>query len=676
MAHIHKVYDTDGHYIIDANTRLLKNASTARVTLVQRDHNSERITFELERFVDGHDMSLCNSVRINYTNKGASGSAEGCYLVSDLQISPDDPSVVVFSWLVSQHSTQYEGPLTFSIRFICSSDGSTVDYAWSTVAYAGLVVSKGLNHDGADDVYVYDSLQGWIDEANNCVALAKEAAATAQSVKESIPEDYTALSRNVAALTEELDAFALGGNVLPLCDIVTGSYALPDGTFATHILLNRTDYIPLSDEVKSVNVYGAFTVDGKLYALGDIVIFYGADKAFLSSSGENTIKGEVEIAVPDGASYAIVNMSAAEADKDALLLRLNTVNQYIGERLEKSISALEVSPDSENLLYRSVNHTVESGYYSYASQAVVEASDWSHIKLANKSYSKLRLSARIHANNIVNPITFVDARGVVISNGYQGNATGQLITDYTVDIPSSAAFIYISFDSTTSYNFQCVVVGLESVIKMNNGILAGKTLDALGDSITAQGKYTQQLAEMYGAVINNYGVSGSSISSKTWDAFHTRVDAMATCDCVFILGGTNDWGYSAPLGTKTDTTDSTFCGGLYLLGEAVRAKFPTTPVFISTILQRDWTDTATDATQCSGIDVNANGNSIAEFNEAIRYFANRYGFVVVDGFGESGICVPNIQTYTTDRLHLNDAGGVRMARLIDRKVNEYNFLFE
>ena len=61
MAHKHSVYDTSLHFIIDGNTRLVKNSTEAKVTLVQYDHNSERITFELPRYIDGlksrHDKS-------------------------------------------------------------------------------------------------------------------------------------------------------------------------------------------------------------------------------------------------------------------------------------------------------------------------------------------------------------------------------------------------------------------------------------------------------------------------------------------------------------------------------------------------------------------------------------------------------------------------------------------
>lgn len=48
MAHKHSMYDPDTHFKIDPVTRAIVNISDKNV-LMQRDHNSEIFTFELER---------------------------------------------------------------------------------------------------------------------------------------------------------------------------------------------------------------------------------------------------------------------------------------------------------------------------------------------------------------------------------------------------------------------------------------------------------------------------------------------------------------------------------------------------------------------------------------------------------------------------------------------------
>lgn len=146
MAHLHSVYDSDMHFSIDPITRLIRNESSKN-KLVQHDHNSERFTFELPRYIEEHDMSLCNRVEVHYLNVGADGEKyAGAYEVNDHQISPDDNSVVIGSWLISANATQFEGTLNFLIRFACVADDGTIDYAWHTEIHRNITVGEGLNN--------------------------------------------------------------------------------------------------------------------------------------------------------------------------------------------------------------------------------------------------------------------------------------------------------------------------------------------------------------------------------------------------------------------------------------------------------------------------------------------------------------------------------------------------
>lgn len=46
MAHKQSIYDTDPRFVIDLITRAITTES-AKVKLMQYDHNSERLTFEI-----------------------------------------------------------------------------------------------------------------------------------------------------------------------------------------------------------------------------------------------------------------------------------------------------------------------------------------------------------------------------------------------------------------------------------------------------------------------------------------------------------------------------------------------------------------------------------------------------------------------------------------------------
>ena len=91
--HEHPVVDDDTTLIIDSVTRNIIGKENERTILVQGDHNSERLTFKIPRYIEGHDMALCNLVYVTYINIEDSqkhNAKTGVYLVDDLNIS-DDP---------------------------------------------------------------------------------------------------------------------------------------------------------------------------------------------------------------------------------------------------------------------------------------------------------------------------------------------------------------------------------------------------------------------------------------------------------------------------------------------------------------------------------------------------------------------------------------------------------
>lgn len=155
MAHLHRVYDTDAHFKIDAITRAIKadtSGKSVKTVLIQGDHNSERFTFEVPRLVDGHDLSLCNDVQVHYINIDSgnkSNTSRDIYLVTDLQISPDSDDVVILSWLIDGKATRYAGSLHFLVKFKCIADDETVDYVWNTAIFTGISVSTGIDNVGS-----------------------------------------------------------------------------------------------------------------------------------------------------------------------------------------------------------------------------------------------------------------------------------------------------------------------------------------------------------------------------------------------------------------------------------------------------------------------------------------------------------------------------------------------
>lgn len=161
MAHKHPVYDLDPHFTIDAVTRAITNGS-GKTILMQYDHNSERFSFEVNRLVEGHDITLCNKVEIHYTNADSNrqGITYGVYEVDDMVVDSENNDRVVFTWLVSQNATMYSGSLNFLIVFSCVEDDVVV-YRWNTNINNSVSVAKGMNNGDIIVTEHADILEQW-----------------------------------------------------------------------------------------------------------------------------------------------------------------------------------------------------------------------------------------------------------------------------------------------------------------------------------------------------------------------------------------------------------------------------------------------------------------------------------------------------------------------------------
>ena len=160
MSHINKVIDADPHFVIDINTRNIKNVSQTKTSLVQYDHNSERFSFTLPRFIEGHDMMECNSVQVHYFSS-ANPDTKGLYAIDDLSICEEDAENVCCTWLISRNVTQTAGALQFILRFACLADDGTEEYAWHTNPFRGISISAGMNNTEAVVEQYADILEQW-----------------------------------------------------------------------------------------------------------------------------------------------------------------------------------------------------------------------------------------------------------------------------------------------------------------------------------------------------------------------------------------------------------------------------------------------------------------------------------------------------------------------------------
>lgn len=163
----HPVHDTDTHFIIDPVTREMTNQASQKTCLIQHDHNSERFTFEVPAFIEGHDMLQCDSVQVHYINVDSQTKEQsaGVYEVTDFDTIPDeDKNGLCFSWLISHNATEYVGSLSFLVRFACYGDDGNLSYVWNTAIYSGISVSNGIDNGEAVINDYADILNKWYNE--------------------------------------------------------------------------------------------------------------------------------------------------------------------------------------------------------------------------------------------------------------------------------------------------------------------------------------------------------------------------------------------------------------------------------------------------------------------------------------------------------------------------------
>ena len=190
MAHVHPILDDDRQFTIDPNSRSISYDGEV-ITLVQGDHNSEVFSFEIPRFVEGHDMSLCDEIKIHYinTDRQKKNKSKDVYLVKDITVNDD---TLVFDWIISGNATKYYGSLSFLIQFCCREDDGSYSYIWHTDTFTGVTIASSYNNSETVAEDFSDILEEWRSQVFSQIELSN------QNIQK-INEDY---NTNIAKLDE------------------------------------------------------------------------------------------------------------------------------------------------------------------------------------------------------------------------------------------------------------------------------------------------------------------------------------------------------------------------------------------------------------------------------------------------------------------------------------------
>ena len=187
MGHSHNVKDSDANFTINPTTMEIVNNS-AKNKMMQGDHNSEIYSFEITQIVEGHEMILCNKIRIHFINISSDKADQSKGVANAENIRIDSAkNMLVFEWKVSGDATKYQGSLNFRIEFACSDENNVRTYAKWTEIHKGITIGEG-----------FDNAEGYIEEHKDILAQWK-------ADLESEIKNYEALEKKIPTKMSQLE---------------------------------------------------------------------------------------------------------------------------------------------------------------------------------------------------------------------------------------------------------------------------------------------------------------------------------------------------------------------------------------------------------------------------------------------------------------------------------------
>lgn len=209
-------------------------------------------------------------------------------------------------------------------------------------------------------------------------------------------------------------------------------------------------------------------------------------------------------------------------------------------------------------------------------------------------------------------------------------------------------------------------------------------INVLGDSITEgvgartpDKAYPVILSKLTGANVNNYGVSCSRITdidsnvSNPGSFIDRMYDMDKTADLVIVFGGTNDfWFGDCPIGSRTDTSVSTFYGALNTMIPYLKGAHPDADLVFVVPYQQSKDADETHSYKRSTYGDFGTG-TLNQYRIAMLDRCQFYGVPVLDLYADFDLntvdnreALEKYGNYLCDGCHLNDAGYNLLARKI------------
>lgn len=643
LAHDHIMRDVDKRFIIDTINKTVIAPEHNIPVLSQYDHNSEYITFESDRHVEGHDLLKCDKVEVHYNNTNGRAVSKGLYEAVDLQVDPNDATKVVFTWAVSEMATQYAGKLNFIVSFVCTDEGDLL-YRWNTRINSDIRVSDGINNTEYIENTYADVLAMWkqdlfgigdTEEARMLALSESHQEAIANKGLETlstIPDAYSDMHHKIDDMNLVLKSVVSSSNLYNPNDFDENGYFTHDtGEYASDMIdYGSSGFIPVKENIRYYQSASGY------------VTFWDSDKEFIGGQS-----GGREFVPPVGCSYV-----------NCALLKSTRYTYFVTEFGNVNFKMLDSEVDrlsdyfsfETNNLYDS--RLVGEGCYDLNGQyAYID--DYGSFTIPVNENEK-------YIKSWSGYIAYFDSKNDWIR-------TDIVNADVVFTVPTDAVKMNVAVLRSED-DFWLLRDGENGYRKLSSEFLpdsmSGLKYGALGDSITygltANTCYGKILSEAESITFLNYGISGNRVADnddEANDPMYIRYTEMSDeLDIVTVFGGTNDCASQTPIGTNSDETGETFKGALNILCRGLLGKYVGKRLGFITPIQRN-NDTRPI--------------KLIEYVDAIKEICGLYAIPVLDLYNTSTITCAvddNSNGLLTDGLHPSDAGHAVLARKISNFI--------
>ena len=353
--HRHQVIDKDALFTVDAIRRTITNTDPHKDLIMQGDHNSERFTFKIPRYIEGHDMLTANHVTVPFLNTETAGKnkdrkyATGVYMVSDLEVSAEDKNYLTCSWLISRNATNYTGDLIFQLVLSCTT-GSTIDYRWKTDIFKDIHVIESLDADLVFEAEYVDVIEQWkIDLFDELTKYIDNSVKTHVDVKqiETNKANISELNNNLSTLRTNVNEANsnLSKEIATQTSRIDQFTSLPSGSTSGNAELidirvdhNGETHSSAGESIRSQSNYIIDEVRGIYAKTDNLVNRHKLVTGYLKDTDGSIISGSTDfdkyfttdfIAVAPGVSYDIRVPVASNLNRVVFFNTPNSVNSHI-----------------------------------------------------------------------------------------------------------------------------------------------------------------------------------------------------------------------------------------------------------------------------------------------------------------------------------------------------------